>query len=82
MENQDELIPLSELISGQKGEVENILGGTGVIGRLNALGVRPGKKIKKISGAFSRGPLVFEIDKTQIAIGHGIAQKILIKTQK
>lgn len=82
MEEQNELMPLSELFPGQTGEVANIAGGTGVIDRLNALGVRPGKKIKKISGAFSRGPLVFEIEKTQIAIGRGIANKIFIKTQK
>ena len=68
--------------SGQEGKITQILGGVGVIRKLDALGVRPGKRIKKISKALLRGPLVFEVERTQIAVGRGIAQKILVKVQK
>jgi ferrous iron transport protein A len=62
----------------QEGKILKIIGGHGIINKLEALGVRIGKKIKKINSAKRGGPLVFEIDNTQIAIGKGIAKKILI----
>jgi ferrous iron transport protein A len=74
-----EIISLSEMKSGQEGIVTEIIGGEDVVRRLDALGVRSGKIIKKISSSLRRGPLVFEVEKTQIAVGRGIAQKILIK---
>ena len=74
-----EIISLSEMKSGQEGIVTEVMGGVSMIRKLDALGVRAGKKIKKISAALRRGPLVFEVEKTQIAVGRGIAQKILIK---
>ena len=80
--SETKLISLTDMKSGQKGIVVDIIGGVGVVRKLDALGVRIDKEIKKISAALARGPIVFEIEKTQIAVGHGIAQKILIKIQK
>ena len=76
------IIPLSAIKSGQEGEVIQIIGGAGVARKLDALGVRSGKKLRRISSASARGPIVFEIDKTQIAVGQGIAQKILVKIKE
>jgi len=78
----DETIFLSDMKSGQEGKIFEITGGMGVISKLDALGVRAGKSVKRINSSFTRGPVIFEIEKTQIAIGRGIAQKIFIKIRK
>jgi ferrous iron transport protein A len=71
---------LTELKTKQTGVVKEILGGHGVQSRLAALGIRPGKKITKISSHFWRGPVTVLVDKTKVAIGHGMALKIVVET--
>ncbi len=70
---------LIQLKAKQTAIVKEIVGGYGVIHRLEALGIRPGKKITKISAHFWRGPVTVIVDKTKIAIGHGMAQKIVVE---
>ncbi|HEC20998.1 MAG TPA: ferrous iron transport protein A [Candidatus Peregrinibacteria bacterium] len=72
-------MPLSQLKPGQEGKIIEIVGGSGVGRRLDAMGVRVGKKVKRISRGLMRGPVVFEIDGMQMALGLGIAEKILVK---
>ena len=66
----------------QEGNVIQITGGAGVVRKLDAMGVEVGGKIKKIGSTLGNGPLVFEIKRTQVAVGRGIAQKILVKIKK
>ena len=47
--------------------------------RLHALGVREGKKVKKLGGGFMCGPLTVQIGTTKIGIGHGMACKIMVE---
>ncbi|MBN2463312.1 MAG: ferrous iron transport protein A [Dehalococcoidia bacterium] len=68
--------------AGQTGTVIQILGGRGLIRRLDALGIRPGRKVTKISSMFFRGPVTFKSDHTQVAIGFGMANKILVEIDK
>ncbi len=72
------LIPLVNLASGETGIVNDIIGGRGVINRLCALGIIPGKKIIKISAMMMRGPVVVRVGSTEIALGFGMASKIII----
>lgn len=65
--------------AGQTGTVIQISGGHGLVRRLEAMGIRPGKKITKASSTFLRGPVTFKVDHTQIAIGFGIANKIVVE---
>jgi len=65
--------------TGQSGRVVEIQGGFGVIDRLNALGIIPGKRITKISSMFARGPVAIEVDRGQLAIGYGMANKIIVQ---
>ena len=71
---------LTELKAKQTATVKDILGGEGVQNRLAALGIRPGKKITMISAHFWRGPVTVMVDKAKVAIGHGMAQKIVVET--
>ena len=76
------VLNLIQLKSGQKGIVVEIQGGVGLIRRLGSMGIRPGKKVTKISAQILRGPQTLKVDNLQIAIGFGMASKILIEVEK
>jgi len=59
--------------------IMDILGGTSVNDRLNALGIRKGSKITKLSQHFWHGPTTILIGKSKVAIGRGMAKKILVE---
>lgn len=59
--------------------VAQVMGGRGVVSRLAALGIRPGKRITKVSAMVMRGPVTVEVDRTQVAIGYGMASKIAVQ---
>ncbi|MFH1826676.1 MAG: FeoA family protein [bacterium] len=72
---------LTDLKNGQSGAVVRIEGGQGVARRLEAMGVRIGKQIRKISGMFIFGPVTIQVGQTQISIGHGMAAKIMVDVE-
>jgi ferrous iron transport protein A len=53
-------------------------GGWGLIRRLENMGIRPGVVITKKSNQFFHGPVIIEVGRTQLAIGYGMARKILV----
>jgi len=73
------LITLHQMWTGQSGIVAHIEGGHGLVNRLNALGIRPGKRITKVSSMLMRGPITIEVDRAQVAIGFGMARRIIVK---
>mgnify|MGYP001114176094 FL=1 len=75
-------VTLAQMEDGQAGVVVQILGGYGLIRRLEVLGIRPGKKVTKISSMLLRGPVTFQVDSTQIAVGFGMANKIVVEVEK
>ena len=72
-------VTLTKMKIGQSGIVAQIQGGHGMVSRLSALGIRPGRRITKISSMFMRGPVTIQVDRTQIAIGRGMAKKIIVE---
>jgi len=44
-----------------------------------ALGIRPGKRITKVGSMFMRGPVTVQLDSTQVAIGFGMANKVIVE---
>ena len=75
-------VPLPQLQSGQSGKVIDITGGYGVVQKLTALGIRPGQKISKQDSVFARGPVVVKVNNSEVAIGYGMAQKVLIEVEE
>ena len=73
------LVTLRQMQSGQSGKVAQVQGGHGLVSRLNALGIRPNKRITKVSSMLMRGPVTIQLDSTQIAIGFGMTNKIIIE---
>jgi Fe2+ transport system protein FeoA len=78
---ESKVVTAAQMITGQVGEVVDIEGGHMLHSRLEALGVRTGKRIRKVSAGFMRGPSVFEVDGCNIAIGFGMTTHILIVTR-
>lgn len=72
-------ITLTEMKPGQSGIITAIAGGQGIRSRLQALGIRPGKKITKLSSVFQQGPVTISVDNYQIALGYGKAIRILVE---
>lgn len=77
--SDSEQITLRQMKAGQSGIVAQIQGGHGLINRLSALGIRPGKKITKVGSMFMRGPVTVQLDGTQVAIGFGMANKVIVE---
>ena len=79
---QDRQLTLAEMRSGRTGIVVGILGGPGLSRRLDALGIRPGRKVTKLSSTLFRGPVILRVNNTQIAVGFGMARKIVVEVDK
>ena len=75
-------IDLTQLRPGETGIVEEMQGGHGFIKKLQSMGVRQGKRIVKVSSHFWRGPQTIEVDNIQIAIGFGMAKKIMVSVKR
>ena len=76
--SDSEQITLRQMQTGQSGILVQIQGGRGLINRLSALGVRPGKRITKVSSMYMRGPITIQLDGTQVAVGFGMANRIIV----
>ena len=79
---QEGQLTLAEMRTGQTGTVVGVLGGHGLIQRLDALGIRPGKKVTKLSSTLFRGPVMLRVNNTQVAVGFGMARKIIVEVAK
>ena len=79
---QENRLTLNQLEIGQKGKVVELRGGGRFIHRLESLGIRPGVKVTKVSSMLFRGPVVLKVGRSQIAIGHGMSNRVWIEPDK
>ena len=79
---EEKLVTLRQMPSGQSGKVAQIQGGHGLVNRLNALGIRPGKRLTKVSAMVMRGPVTIQLGHTRVAVGFGMANKIIVELQE
>jgi ferrous iron transport protein A len=80
--HQEGQLTLAEMKTGQTGTVVGVLGGHGLIRRLDALGIRSGKKVTKLSSTLFRGPVILRVNNAQVAVGFGMAKKIIVELDK
>ena len=73
---------LTTMKSGDRGTVAEIEGGHEINKRLNAMGIRSGTKIAKISSQLMRGPVTIALGNSQVAIGFGMAKKIIVQLEQ
>ena len=76
-------LPLDKLQKGKKGLIVDILGGYKLVKKLDALGIRKKKEVTKISNMVMNGPVTIKLNNTNnIAIGRGMAKKIIVKVNE
>jgi len=68
--------------TGESGTIQELEGGHGFLRRVQGMGIRPGKKITKVSSHFWRGPQTVEVGNSRFAIGFGMAKKILVQVER
>ncbi len=81
-EERQEDVPLIYLEAGDKAEVMTIAGGGGVMARLADMGIVPGTILKVITAAPFLGPIEVEVRGSKLALGRGVAAKIIVKKIK
>jgi len=74
-------ISLTKMKEGQKGRILHILGGTNLQQRLMGLGIYPQKEIIKLSHFAMRGAVTVKTGRSVIALGHGMASKVMVETE-
>ncbi|MHA1731543.1 MAG: FeoA family protein [Promethearchaeota archaeon] len=72
------LINLAELPDGREAVIVRINAGRRALQRLCALGLTPGTRVKKIRSAPFRGPVQLSVRNSSLAIGRGLAYKIVV----
>ncbi len=76
--NEKSVVPLTLLDDNESAVIVQLPTCRGVM-RLKVLGIVEGKKVRKLSGMPMGGPVTLLVDGRQVAIGHGIASRILVK---
>jgi len=71
-------ISLTHMKPNHKGTVLEIAGGLNLENKLAGMGIYKGKDIIKLSHIGLQGPVVIKSGRSIIALGHGIAAKIII----
>ena len=85
------MMPLALLAAGDKAEVLDIKDGhrhhaccdatqekSAHVIRTEALGLRAGKTVEMLNNE-GGGPMLIKVDESRIAIGHGLAMKIMVR---
>jgi len=72
------LMPLAAAHEGERGIVEEFMGGSGAQLRLATLGLKKGDQVEIITNG-GQGQLIVAVNATRIAMGRGIARKILVR---
>lgn len=77
-----DLKSLVELKKGDTAEVVMIDGGTGLASRLYSMGIFPGQRLQKAGGMAFGGPVLVNVGSSQLAVGRGMAEKIVVRITK
>ena len=54
-------IDLTQLQPGESGTVQEVQGGAAAVHKIQSIGIRPGKRVKKVSSHFMRGSQTVKI---------------------
>ena len=72
---------LVDIDVGQKAVVRQFAGGPAFTRRIETMGIRLGTKLIKTSGSRLGGPVTVRAGNIQLAIGHGMASKIVVEVE-
>ncbi len=68
--------PLAMARIGEEVRLESIRGGAKIVHRLSAMGLTPGVSLSIVQD--SGGPLLLSVMDSRIALGRGMAQKVMV----
>jgi ferrous iron transport protein A len=71
-------VTLERMKKGSKGKVTEVVGGKGVMQKLSAQGILPGKVVEKV-GHLRGGPVLVRVGRCQMAVGLGLARKVHVE---
>jgi ferrous iron transport protein A len=71
------MTPLTMVNPGQEVTLVDIHGGRGIRSRLYSMGLIPGAKLTVVEN--SGGPIMIAVNDTRLALGIGMARKIIVK---
>ncbi len=77
--NHKKGLTLNTITPGEKVKIIGIAGGWTGHERLTGLGFRPGLIVEMVAVHPFKGPMVVRMDNTQIAIGRGLARKVIVE---
>lgn len=72
------MVPLGFLPEGEAAIIINIYGGRNMVTRLMAMGLTVGTKIRVVKST-GPGPVLIEVRGTRLALGRGVAMKIMVE---
>jgi Fe2+ transport system protein FeoA len=75
----EETSTLADLRQGEKGVVAFALGGHGLVRRLSEMGLTPGTEVTVVRSAPLHGPVEVKVRGVSLALGRGVASKIIVK---
>jgi len=78
--NDRNILKLTDSCSGSMVRINKISGGERFRDKLLSMGLLPGRDIEVLS-VRKNGPVIVKINDTRIAIGHGMASKIILEIQ-
>ena len=76
--DDNSIVSLSALHTGEHGEVVELAGGRGALSRMTALGFTPGADVTVLQN-FGRGPLIAQVRGARVALGRGEAQRVYVR---
>jgi ferrous iron transport protein A len=75
------MVPLGLLQLGDRAEVVEIISGKHPCARIEDMGFRVGKTVEMLNNE-GRGPLLIKVDESRLALGRGMAMKILVRRKE
>ena len=78
----EQVVPLTSLAEGERGEVVFVLGGRGAVRRLWDMGLTPGTEVILARRAPFMGPVEVLVRGTSLALGRGIASRVFVRVKR
>lgn len=70
---------LDRIKPGQKAKVIEVKGGWGLRQQLSELGIFPNQIVAIANSSFWRGPVLVQVHSNEVALGRGVARKVLVE---
>ena len=77
-----EPVDLTRMKPGLSGVITEIHGGHVAIARIQHMGLRIGKRVRKVSSHFWHGPQTIEVGHMRFAVGYGMAKRIFVRVEE